>query len=287
MTGVACTRPERSPSTTSTPQPDPRAYFSTLRELDYRIPQLAKPYFSRLIDELPDVARRVRPPPCSTSAAPTASTRRCCAATPPWTSSTSATAARTPPPRPATRCWPATGRWSGPQRARRSAVRRPRRVRRRAVVRARGRLPRRRRARRPGAATTRPSEQREQLAGADLVISTGCLGYVTEQTIARVVAGPAASASRGWRTSCCGCSRSSPSPECLAGLGYDDRSRVERVFRQRRFASPRGAGAGARHAGRASGVDPRGLESRRLALRPAVHLSRTRARSVTARSWTS
>jgi hypothetical protein len=30
-------------------QPDPRAYFGTLRALDYRIPQLAKPYFMRLI----------------------------------------------------------------------------------------------------------------------------------------------------------------------------------------------------------------------------------------------
>lgn len=29
-------------------QPDPRAYFSTLRELDYCIPQLAKPYFLKL-----------------------------------------------------------------------------------------------------------------------------------------------------------------------------------------------------------------------------------------------
>lgn len=32
-------------------QPDPRAYFRTLREVDYRIPQEAKPYFAALIDE--------------------------------------------------------------------------------------------------------------------------------------------------------------------------------------------------------------------------------------------
>jgi carnitine O-acetyltransferase len=32
-------------------QPDPRAYFTTLRELDYCIPQLAKPYFMSLIQE--------------------------------------------------------------------------------------------------------------------------------------------------------------------------------------------------------------------------------------------
>lgn len=32
-------------------QPDPRAYFRELRELDYRIPQLAKPYFAKLVDD--------------------------------------------------------------------------------------------------------------------------------------------------------------------------------------------------------------------------------------------
>jgi predicted TPR repeat methyltransferase len=31
--------------------PDPRAFFSTLRELDYQIPQQAKPYFTTLIEE--------------------------------------------------------------------------------------------------------------------------------------------------------------------------------------------------------------------------------------------
>jgi carnitine O-acetyltransferase len=31
-------------------QPDPRAYFAVLREFDYYIPQLAKPYFRALID---------------------------------------------------------------------------------------------------------------------------------------------------------------------------------------------------------------------------------------------
>ncbi len=33
-------------------QPDPRTYFGSLRGLDYRIPELAKPYFARLIAEL-------------------------------------------------------------------------------------------------------------------------------------------------------------------------------------------------------------------------------------------
>lgn len=32
-------------------QPDPRAYLRAMRELDYRIPQLAKPYFAALIED--------------------------------------------------------------------------------------------------------------------------------------------------------------------------------------------------------------------------------------------
>ena len=31
--------------------PDPRAFFGTLREFDYHLPQLAKPYFAKLIEE--------------------------------------------------------------------------------------------------------------------------------------------------------------------------------------------------------------------------------------------
>ncbi|GLZ35291.1 methyltransferase type 12 [Lentzea sp. NBRC 105346] len=42
-------------------QPDPRAYFSALRGLDYQIPQLAKPYFAALIDEYRE-ARQVDTP---------------------------------------------------------------------------------------------------------------------------------------------------------------------------------------------------------------------------------
>ena len=50
-------------------QPDPRAYFSTLRELEYQIPQLAKPYFAKIIDErreeCPDRPLRVLDIGCS------------------------------------------------------------------------------------------------------------------------------------------------------------------------------------------------------------------------------
>jgi hypothetical protein len=31
--------------------PDPRPFFETLRRVDYQIPQLGKPYFTKLIEE--------------------------------------------------------------------------------------------------------------------------------------------------------------------------------------------------------------------------------------------
>lgn len=52
--------------------------------------------------------------------------------------------------------------------------------------------------------------QRDLLAGTDLVISTGCIGYVTERTLTRVVDAQDGRLP-GWRTSCCGCSPSTPS----------------------------------------------------------------------------
>jgi carnitine O-acetyltransferase len=42
-------------------QPDPRAYFSTLRRLEYGIPELAKPHFSAVIDEYRSVTGTSRP----------------------------------------------------------------------------------------------------------------------------------------------------------------------------------------------------------------------------------
>ncbi|MGH8968052.1 MAG: class I SAM-dependent methyltransferase, partial [Actinomycetes bacterium] len=42
-------------------RPDPRAYFTTLRDLDYHIPELAKPHFRGLIAEYRE-AHRVRAP---------------------------------------------------------------------------------------------------------------------------------------------------------------------------------------------------------------------------------
>lgn len=47
-------------------------------------------------------------------------------------------------------------------------------------------------------------DQRTTLASADVVISTGCVGYVTDRTT-RASPPPTRHDGRGWRTSCCGC----------------------------------------------------------------------------------
>jgi carnitine O-acetyltransferase len=77
--------------------------------------------------------------------------------------------------------------------------------------------------------------QRSALAGADLVISTGCVGYVTGKTLARV----ARSGDRlPWMAHfVLRMYPFEPIAACLADLGYAT-TRVEQVFRQRRFASP-------------------------------------------------
>ena len=78
--------------------------------------------------------------------------------------------------------------------------------------------------------------QREQLAGTDLVISTGCLGYVTERTITRVV--QAQGDRRPWMAHfVLRMFPFDPVERALAALGYET-LRIESVFRQRRFASP-------------------------------------------------
>ena len=103
--------------------------------------------------------------------------------------------------------------------------------------------------------------QRAELARADLVISTGCVGYVTERTI-RQVADAAARARR-------------PLPwmahfvlrmfsyaevaESLSELGYETVQR-DGLFKQRRFASVREQ-AGVLDGLVAAGVDPEGLEA--------------------------
>jgi SAM-dependent methyltransferase len=100
--------------------------------------------------------------------------------------------------------------------------------------------------------------QGAQLSGADLVISTGCVGYVTERTLTRVVR--AQGGRRPWMAHFVLRMFPFDSVErALEGLGYRT-VRVDEVFRQRRFASPeeRALVLGTMSA---AGVDPTGLEA--------------------------
>ncbi|MFI1399506.1 class I SAM-dependent methyltransferase [Streptomyces sp. NPDC020681] len=99
--------------------------------------------------------------------------------------------------------------------------------------------------------------QRAQFAGTDLVISTGCMGYVTERTLTRVVR--AQDGRRPWMAHfVLRMFPFDPVERALAGLGYRT-VRVDDVFRQRRFASPEEQ-ALVLDSMSAAGVDPKGLE---------------------------
>ncbi len=236
-------------------QPDPRAYFSTLRGLDYRIPQLAKPYFAELIEQCRTI-RGIEVPQLldiGSSYGINAALLRCdttmdqlyqryCDAE---SSSTAELVARDAE-----------------------------------FVRSRGG---RTRARLLGLDVSEPAlsyaaragflddgvladlesadptpEQRARLAGTDLVVSTGCLGYVGAKTISRVVAACADRAP--WMAHfVLRMFPFDPIAESLAGFGYDT-VRVDGAFRQRRFTSAEEQSqvldtlAGL-------GVDPSGLET--------------------------
>jgi SAM-dependent methyltransferase len=100
--------------------------------------------------------------------------------------------------------------------------------------------------------------QRAQFAGTDLVISTGCLGYVTERTLTRVV--QAQGGRRPWMAHfVLRMFPFEPIERALAGLGYRT-IRVEGVFKQRRFASSEEQ-ALVLDTMSAAGVDSRGLEA--------------------------
>ncbi|MBW8486602.1 class I SAM-dependent methyltransferase [Actinomadura parmotrematis] len=240
-------------------QPDPRPYFSTLRELDYRIPQLAKPYFTRLIQEHRDATRSatttVLDVGCSYGI--NAALLKCDATMDDLYE-----------------------RYSGPvadaqSRAELLAGDRER-------VRADGRL---RGVRFIGLDSSfqalsyglmagyldagvhadlerRDPTERERalLAEADLVVSTGCLGYVTERTVQRVVDAHGGGADRPWMAHfVLRMFPFDPVADVLAAAGYET-VLLERVFRQRMFA---GAEEQAQVIETLSGlgVDPRGLET--------------------------
>lgn len=101
-------------------------------------------------------------------------------------------------------------------------------------------------------------EQRDRLSGADLVISTGCIGYVTERTLVRVVL--AQGDRRPWMAHfVLRMFPFDPVEDALAALGYRT-TRVDEVFVQRRFADEREK---AHVLDRLSGIglDTEGLES--------------------------
>lgn len=234
-------------------EPDPRAFFSALRDLDYCIPQLAKPHFTKFIEEYREAQRAEAPTvlDIGCSYGVNAALLRCDATMDElyelYTES------------PASRDELLT--------------------RDRDLVR-----------RRTGLADTKfigfdrsrpalsyaleagfiddalladleqnePTEpQRAQLAQADIVISTGCIGYVTEATIARVAA--AHGERRPWMAHFVLRMFSyEPVARSLGELGYETVP-VEGMFKQRRFSS---AEEQSQVIGTltAAGTDPRGLE---------------------------
>jgi carnitine O-acetyltransferase len=233
-------------------QPDPRAYFGTLHQLGYGIPQLAKPYFAALIRDYGS-ARGVPVPTvldigCSYGINAALLDRAALLA-----ADRKLTEARHGPRRLRFTGLDA----SGPALAYGLAA---------------GFLDDAVHADLELNEAT--AAQRRQLAAADLIISTGCFGYITDRTLSQITDaqedGP-----RPWMAHCVLRMFSfEPVAERLAAAGYDT-VRVERVFRQRQFASAEEqqqvldtlSGAG---------VDPTGLETEGW-LCAQLHISRPRA----------
>jgi SAM-dependent methyltransferase len=238
-------------------KPDPRDYFGTLRALDYRIPQLAKPYFRKLIREYGQ-ARQVLAPnilDIGCSYGINAALLRCDVTMDEL-----------------------YGRYAGGDAA--ELTHDTLLARDRGFVRSRNRL---NCARFVGLDVSQPAlsyalaagfidaavhanleqhdptpPQREQLAGTDLVISTGCLGYVTHRTVSRVVT--AIGERQPWMAHfVLRMFPFEPVEESLAGLGYAT-VHLDRVFKQRRFASPTEQSL-VLDTLSGLGVDPQGLET--------------------------
>ncbi|QFG24431.1 class I SAM-dependent methyltransferase [Actinomadura sp. WMMB 499] len=238
-------------------QPDPRAYFTTLRELDYHIPQLARPHFAELIAEY-RAARGV--------AVPTVLDLGC---------SYGINAALLKYGITMGELYQRYGGAGTRALTRDALLARDREL-------ARG-GPRTAPARFLGLDASGDAlsyaldagfldgavhadlesddptgPQRDLLAQADLVISTGCLGYVTERTIARLVA--AGGDRRPWMAHfILRMFPFDPIAETLAAAGYET-VRREGLFRQRRFATPQERENVLLRLADA-GIDPSGLES--------------------------
>jgi carnitine O-acetyltransferase len=238
-------------------QPDPRAYFGTLRELDYCIPQVAKPYFRKLIQEYREgqqvPAPKVVDIGCSYGI--NAALLKCDATM--------------------DELYERYCDFDASAQTRSALLARDQEL-----VRSRNHSAG---ARFVGLDVSHPAlsyallagfiddavhadleaddlteRQREQFAGTDLIISTGCIGYVTDRTISQVVS--AVGGAKPWMAHfVLRMFPFEPMAENLAGFGYQT-VRQEGFFKQRRFAS-------AEEQSRildtlsAVGVDPHGLEA--------------------------
>jgi SAM-dependent methyltransferase len=226
--------------------PDPRPFFGTLRRVDYHIPQLAKPYFAKLIAEHPAERPTVLDVGCSYGV--NAALQRCDATMDDL-----------------------YAHYTDPDvRALDHA----------ALVEADRNRVRSGNPRFYGLDNSAPAleyalsagflddalhadlehddpdeTQQKLLDDVDLVISTGCVGYVTEKTLSRIARG-----ARPWMAHFVLRMFSyEPVAESLAGLGYETAS-VEGVFKQRRFASAEEQ-TQILDTLNDAGVDPAGLES--------------------------
>ncbi|MGK5531007.1 choline/carnitine O-acyltransferase [Streptomyces sp. URMC 129] len=216
-------------------QPDPRAYFSTLKTLDYCIPQLAKPYFSDLIERYRESTGVTTPAVLDVgcSYGINAALLKCDATmdelyerygTPEAAERTRSALLGRDLELIRTRERPAYARFTGLDTS----------------------LPALSYALSAGfldaavhadlEADEPTDRQREQFAEADLILSTGCIGYVTDKTISRIVS--AQGERKPWMAHfVLRMFPFEPIGETLAEAGYET-VRLERVFKQRRFASP-------------------------------------------------
>lgn len=226
--------------------PDPRPFFGTLRRVGYEIPQLAKPYFTKLIAEHPAERPTVLDVGCSYGV--NAALQRCDATMDDLYAHYTGPAVRAldhaalvEADRKRTR----TGgpRWYGLDNS----------------------APALEYALSAGfldevlhADLERDDPdfvQQKLLDDVDLVVSTGCVGYVTEKTLTRVARG-----ARPWMAHFVLRMFSyEPIAESLAELGYETVS-AGGVFRQRQFTSAEEQ-AQILDTLSAAGVDPTGLES--------------------------
>ncbi|WP_314172642.1 class I SAM-dependent methyltransferase [Streptomyces winkii] len=227
-------------------QPDPRAYFRELRKLDYCVPQQAKPYFAKLIEEYRDAAQVAVPKVLDIGCSYGIN-----AALLKYDVTMDALYARYCDEHLGT-----GGQSGGGRRAEETPE---------ALLARDRKLARAHRPARPvsfvgldtsGSALAYALEagflddivhadleqddpsprQRARFAGTDLVISTGCIGYVTERTLTRIVR--SMGGHRPWMAHfVLRMFPFDPVERALEELGYSTVC-VDDVFRQRRFASP-------------------------------------------------